>query len=586
MDALPFLPKRTVALFFMLLITCCWIYVTDANGMSKPEPDCKTYGPLPQEGIVDVHLVNSSGSLSHVTRQERNIAAIAAMMRWNQQSESAVSFVYQGLVSESHYNNNKCNYNVVTTHNTCPSGRAYFSLQCAEKKWQIVLCDSTLDSNGIPRSNDYDVGKVLEDHSDVLSVLVHEFGHAQGLHHPALNDPNSFNEYCDGNAAVLGASYCNDDSMHEMSRRDLYRYDNYCASQRNSYRKLKLKSILSFGTIMQPSSYGMGNGLSNAAIWQDNSSNENYLDIRTPSNNFYREHRHFPGTPSFYDSWQEDESLRTGQTFTIGMPASSHETRSGIKNDDENDEWLQRYYAAWTEQYPYFTSMGFVDWITATRCTAASCLNRVAIRSLYPIELVHNAKDDTTYGMWVLHDRENENNAYRVNIAEYVGSGSTPRFAENLLKSSNVQFQATTKPTLHCGARSSGSANTCVLFYIPLTDRLNRLHSISLSRTGNGFEASPNANPTMTTIDGATYSIGSTLTSWKFPSNIFNSTSDYDVYVAFASSGPGFPLTILKFDANGQNGQKVGEWSTAISSPTVSPATDNSTLTYLIWLGP
>src|SRR5690625_4340831 len=90
----------------------------------------------------------------------------------------------------------------------------------------------------------------------------------------------------------------------------------------------------------------------------------------------------------------------------------------------------------------------------------------------------------------------------------------------------------------------------------------------------------------MTTIDGATYSIGSTLTSWKFPSDIFNSTSDYDVYVAFASSGPGFPLTILKFDANGQNGQKVGEWSTAISSPTVSPATESSAFTYLIWLGP
>lgn len=579
-------PKEQSHCFSCFLLRVAWISAKNAYGMSKPEPDCKTFGPLPQQGAVDVHLVNSSGSLSYVTRQERNAAAIAAMMRWNQQSESAVSFVYQGSVSESQYNNNKCDYNVVTTHNICSSGRAYFSPQCAQKKWQIVLCDSTLDPNGIPRSNDYDVGKILEDYTDVLSVLVHEFGHAQGLTHPASNDPNSFDEYCDGNAAVLGGSYCNGYSMHEMSRRDLYRYDNYCAFQRNSLRKLKLKSILSFGPVMQSNSYGIGGGLSNAAIWQDNSSNKNYLDTRTPSNRFYREHRQFPGEPSFHDSWQEDESLRTGQTFTIGMPASSHETRSGIKNDDENDEWLQRYYAAWTEQYPYFTSMGFVDWITATRCITTSCLNRVAIRSLYPIELVHNVKDDTTYGMWVLHDRENRNNAYKVNIAEYVGNGSTPLFAENLLNSSNVQFQTTIKPTLHCGARSSSSANTCVLFYVPLTDRLNRLHSISLSRTGNGFEALSNPNPTMTTIDGATYSIGSTLTSWKFPSDIFNSTSDYDVYVAFASSGPGFPLTILKFDANGQNGQKVGEWSTAISSPTVSPATESSAFTYLIWLGP
>src|SRR5690625_3011403 len=47
---------------FMFLITCCWISAKNAYGMSKPEPDCKTFGPLPQQGAVDVHLVNSSGS--------------------------------------------------------------------------------------------------------------------------------------------------------------------------------------------------------------------------------------------------------------------------------------------------------------------------------------------------------------------------------------------------------------------------------------------------------------------------------------------------------------------------------------------
>src|SRR5690625_7431959 len=85
-------PKNSHTVF-MFLITCCWISAKNAYGMSKQEPDCKTFGPLPQQGAVDVHLVNSSGSYSYVTRQERNAAALAATLRWNQQSEGAVSFV-------------------------------------------------------------------------------------------------------------------------------------------------------------------------------------------------------------------------------------------------------------------------------------------------------------------------------------------------------------------------------------------------------------------------------------------------------------------------------------------------------------
>src|SRR5699024_10446354 len=197
---------------------------------------------------------------------------------------------------------------------------------CANSNWLIAVCDATLDSNGIPRSNNYNVGKVTEE-SDLLGVLMHEFGHVQGLHHPGVGDPNASDVYCDGDAAVLGGSYCG--SMHAMSRRDLYRYDTYCAWSRNTLRELTLNRLIQIG-----SAFGHGNDssepkYSNVSVWQGTKSSVPvHVDVRNPINSFFREARQLGTGMPLLESWQEDESLRTGQTLIMGIPTSSSKTRS------------------------------------------------------------------------------------------------------------------------------------------------------------------------------------------------------------------------------------------------------------------
>src|SRR5699024_8598826 len=124
----------------------------------------------PQSAVTDVYAVDSWSILADVTRIQRNMAFISAMMRWNQQSESGISFVYRGTIPENEYQSNECKYNALITIDTCSNGRALTRIKgaCSGKKWAIAVCDKTLDDNGVPRSNNYHVGKVTSG-SDLLS---------------------------------------------------------------------------------------------------------------------------------------------------------------------------------------------------------------------------------------------------------------------------------------------------------------------------------------------------------------------------------------------------------------------------------
>src|SRR5699024_4152063 len=141
--------------------------------------------------------------------------------------------------------------------------------------------------------------------------------------------------------------------------------------------------------------------------------------------------------------------------------------------------------------------------------------NRIPIRSVYPVGLTYNAHDEKTYGLWVTHSRTDFDDAYKIHIAEYTGNGENLQFGENLLMSSRVQFQTTTKPTLHCGGIAA--SNICTLFYIPLENKMNYLHFITLTRELDSFDIPPNAQPFQVIIDGSPYPTGSTLTSWAQP---------------------------------------------------------------------
>src|SRR5699024_3517958 len=96
-------------IFLFMTFSTLFLCVTfNASAMSKTAPDCQFLETAPQNEITDVHLVNSWSTLSNVTTIQRNHAAIGAMMRWNQQAESAMSFVYRGAISEGAYQANVC----------------------------------------------------------------------------------------------------------------------------------------------------------------------------------------------------------------------------------------------------------------------------------------------------------------------------------------------------------------------------------------------------------------------------------------------------------------------------------------------
>lgn len=563
----------------VIAILVLWLS-TSSFAMSRPT--CNDVAS-PASGHEKIKIVESSlNLLSGVAPDEARAAIIASMHRWNQQSESGVQFSYNGTASGPVRARKGCGrscngLNTVNVQAECESASAYFQRRCRGDKlcvpnntyhqWRVVLCSSyyTEDDPNNIKSINWGTGDVVSPKYDMLSTMIHELGHAQGLGHPGahlVNDSNQFPEaYCDGDAAAMGAASCAD--THHMFRRDLYRYDQICAEERNGLRKRKVHHVQEHNDMYDYTVNTVAGGASNVHAWQ--AAGVHRVEVQQGVN---RTWRNLLSLAHVYWTYIEDDLYRSRQVNSNGLPTSSANiVKMSLENFGVNMDWYQGTNAA-------SFHVGDDEWKKVTQCQSSACSELKSIESVYPIELVESPSGNEVYGMWVNADRKTRTNAYRVNIAQRRNSGGSEQFKTNLLQ---PNLRSAVKPTLAC--RGDG---LCVLYYVPVEDKRSRIHIQLLAKDSSGqFTKFWNADAAPLVYNDVDVVTGSGLVSWvrRTANNRAN------VYLAFASNEVGFPVKVLKVPLGAFSTTEGWSFGTAFSGLSVSRFQPGGAID-LVWVGP
>lgn len=541
----------------------------------------------PASGHEQVKIVESSLTmLTDVSADEARTAIIAALHRWNQQSESGVYFSYAGSASAPVRQNKGCGsscngLNTVHIEALCEGRPAYFKQRCrgdtlcvlnnTYHQWLIALCKTSYDADSpaIQRHYNWSTGAAFwPGVVDITAMMMHELGHAQGLGHPGahlVSDPNEPGAYCTGDAAVMGGPHCG--SVSVASGRDLYRYDQVCSEEIKGIRKLKIHHVTENNGIFSSSTLSVPGGASNVAAWQSVSGTR--ADIYTgPANISWW---NFPALNIKYSSRVDDDLLSTRQVASIGIPNNnSRDRRMTVFNHGSHTDWNQHY-----EAKAFDTDSG--EWRSQTFCGDSSCTERQKIYSLYPIEITEAHHPTAThYGTWVESDRSSLE-VNRVRIARKIATSDDTQFGHDLF---TFGVDTATKPTLVC------NPTVCALYHVPEEDGLGRIHVQFLVRNSTSGLLAPffdvGAIP-VSDSDGATFSTGSNLTSWSR----VDANGKTVVYLAFVSNDVNFPVRVLKLQLlSGSNVISSHTFGTSFSSLSVSRNVPNNVPASLVWTGP
>lgn len=556
------------------------------------EPDCE-YLSVVLRNPSDVRIVRNGERLTKVTEDEFESAALTAMNRWNQQSESSTYFSYEGRTIYS----SACDgFNRIQARSDCSiantSAPAWIDFECpvvedgvTKWNWNITVCDN-YTSGGSMYSTDYGVGKVSAG-LDLLSTLMHELGHAQGLAHPGVStvaDPNQSPEaYCNGNAAVMGGRSC-DSQMGVRARRDLYRYDSFCAESApgNTTRKHDIYVLAEIEESFYDGSYDNFNG-ANASVWETDDVNQVKYEVAKSS--ILQWFNQFDLNTNTADkTWLLDRSARVPQPPMLGEPHELSTTgvlRNHLYNFASNSNWLQKFSAVWgrnTDASPWIPN-------DLQMCADSSCTSTVDVHSKYPIQLISVPGTSEIYALWVEMVRsagsQKEN---RVRLSEYVSEGL---LGPDLIDEDDV-LQSTSRPTMECTPRyefsSSSYLEFCFLYYVPLDETLGRIHVQTLF-TGSGsdkFVAGTEPTPIYDHDTLEEISTGGPLVSWP----VERHDEVEEMYLAYIKNERGFPVGIVR---GGVGHQGVKSEGTFGPGPAMNLSVSRNTselIRWLIWTGP
>ena len=165
-----------------------FLLVTPWNAWSMAKPTCRFLDPYPRNAVQRVRIeTGTTGNIDGISAQEGEAAILSALQRWNQQSESGISFVYDGYASGMSQN-----YGLIRFVDHCLfSGlnvNGYAEPIFNNKSWMITICNrsSIIESAAPPRHNNLVAtpDQAAISGQDIIGTIMHELGHTQGLAHP------------------------------------------------------------------------------------------------------------------------------------------------------------------------------------------------------------------------------------------------------------------------------------------------------------------------------------------------------------------------------------------------------------------
>ena len=546
-----------------------------APAMSVP-PKCN-FVDSPSEGITPVRILSENlDGLDGISSAEARAAIISALQRWNQQSESAVKFVFDGMTSDLLPSRARCdkncpNYNTIRIVDSCQTTGVFFQTcksirrQCGTIlpnvkyiRWNIDICNNHISPTGIGyEPNRFGVGD-LGGGIDLTFLVMHELSHAQGLGHPGAHlydDKNDPGAYCSGAAATTG-NVCGN---HRLAGRELYRYDQFCAEEENGILRQRLARLSESNGTFTYSNEAVSEGISNATAWR------NWLFTGIDAHEgIERTIRLFGALDTVIDTGTEFDTMRSRKVGSYGRPDTDSVVRLSLNNYDENDDWQQVTTAQWFN--PDATYWAPSTW----------GVDENEIPTTDAIELFNGPiNGDGVYGLWSMMSRAYFANYRRIQIASLRDDLPGIHFSASRFPTT---LRGLAKPTMACSATSV----ICALFFVPLDDSLNRIHVQLLTpNTSGDFVPMFGVGPLLvTTGTNVTHSTGSDLVSWMRT----EAGKEY-VYLAFASSDIGFPAKVIRIQLGGTNGTLMGSWGTVLSGLSVSRYVAPGAVD-LVWVSP
>lgn len=507
---------------------------------------------------VAVNLDSFAGA-PELSTDEVVVAVNHAIAQWNE-TAAGMAFEYVGDTSCLALAGGCCDASLVTYVEDCGVGskRAFNVAGCGDTRNHTTICGEGTS----PWL--WDVNGLVAGESDLAATITHEFGHSAGIKHPE-----------DGERATLGAAVSTDD----MRRRQLYKYDVFCAEpaaedfrELNAHRRTQLPDG-SFG--VESSISPIYDDLSNHDLVAYDIGPSSYTGVVWREADQFRFRRYGTSTPI-----RDFSSLGFGSGLALSAnpesmagPLRLYWTRAQAGQEYNRDSRRQ-VRVRWSSNEFQSSTVGAL-----TECTSMSAwytcspASTTPVASKYRLQTAYDESSGRTVTVWTDQQRTNGGAGdYQIRVA-------FGEIAPDMLPPAvyvPASARTTVSPGVACSPQaadgSSGGTFDCIVAYADMDTDDWRIRVARFSGASISTHWQASFDTVTTAVDAADAETTAGISAWYS-----EETSKW--YLAFLSTEPTQRVKVWE-SADSLSWSKEGDYGVSILTPRFSGGGADSTYLY------